>query len=55
MTELVPIVDVFLVGPIQGVEFLYHSKVEFMTCSFLLLDILLPPIFLAKPIEFSDG
>ena len=55
MTELVPIVDVFLVGPIQGVEFLFHSKVEFTACSFLLRAILHPPIFLAKPIEFSNG
>ena len=43
MTELVPIVDVFLVGPIQGVEFPYHGKVKFIA------------IFLAKPFKFHNG
>jgi hypothetical protein len=56
MTELVPVVDVFLVGPVQGVEFLFHSSAEFMARSFLLLVVFPPPpIFLAKPFEFKNG
>jgi hypothetical protein len=50
-----PIVDVFLVGPIEVVEFSLDGKVEFSACGFPLWVALLPFVFLAQPVEFGNG
>jgi hypothetical protein len=50
-----PIVDVFLVGPIEVVEFSLDGKVEAIACGFLLWVALLPVVFLAQPVEFGNG
>ena len=54
MTELVPVVDVFLIGPIECGKFLLHSKVEFMARGCPLFIISLPVVLLAKAIEFDN-
>ena len=50
-----PVVDVVLIGPIQRVEFLLHSEVEFTARIFLLWAFFIPAVFLAQAIEFGNG
>jgi len=54
-TELLPVIDVFLIGPIEVVKFLLYGDVEHVPRHLLLWVVLSPLGLLAQTIEFGNG
>jgi hypothetical protein len=55
VAELVPVVDVLLIGSIEVVKLLLHSKLESFARSFPLRITSFPVICLAQAVKFNDG